>query len=402
MERDNHMRILSVTLNYTDEWGGTTQSVRNFSDALGADVLSFTFESLIPKARHGVNITHIPVPETFLGRHYSLPRLHDLRQARKLASGYDVVFCHMLFRHHNDWVARLGKPYFIVPHGALDPYVFTYRRLEKELWLQTVAGRFFRRAEAVIFATRREQKKAFRGIGSDKGRVIFWPVCGSGHKDFGREELRLRLGIAKGEKMLLFLGRLHEVKRPLETIEAFTMAAQADTHLVIVGPEEQYSIRDLQAAAEQCGARNVHVEGPAFGDEKWTYLSAADGYISLSAKENFSYSAAEAMYAGLPTILSLGNDLAYELSSEECCWRLQTNDREEAAQAIRAFATSTPEVLRQMGERGRRWVQKNASFENFRRQLRELVFSAADRKGPSSTNGDNCKVKKDTRQGYRL
>ena len=97
------------------------------------------------------------------------------QQAAELARNYDVIVCHMLFRYHNDWATRLGIPYFVVPHGSLDPYVFSYRRLQKELWMLACGTRFFR-AEGVIFATQRESQKVFRGIGSDKAHVINWPV----------------------------------------------------------------------------------------------------------------------------------------------------------------------------------------------------------------------------------
>jgi glycosyltransferase involved in cell wall biosynthesis len=373
------LRILCVTLNYARTSGGTTVSVANFSDALGADVLSFTSEPLLADALHGPNIRHIPVPDSVAGRLYGCARSRDLRQATELARGYDMVFCHMLFRSHNDWVAQMGMPYFIVPHGSLDPYVFTYRRLRKELWLRTAGARFFRRAEAVIFATRREQQRAFRGTGRDKSTVITWPVTGSSAPRPCRDEVRRSLGATEDDRVLLSVGRLHSMKRPLETIEAFAAASQEHMHLVIVGPEEQYSACELQTAAARCRARNVHVTGPIFGDAKWAMYSAADGYISLSARENFGYTAAEAMCEGLPLILSPGNNLGYELANESCGWLLGTETREDAARAIREFGRSSPEALRQMGERAKRWVQANASFDSFKSRLCGLVAAVGTR-----------------------
>ena len=243
------MRTLCVTLNYADVWGGTTVSVANFAHALDADIISFTFESLISTARHGAGIVHVPVPDSLAGRRYSCPRQRELQQAAELARNYDVIVCHMLFRYHNDWTTRLGIPYFVVPHGSLDPYVFSYRRLQKELWMLACGTRFFRRAEGVIFATQRESQKVFRGIGSDKAHVINWPVEDGAGKGPSRDEVRDRLGISKDDKMLLAFGRLHASKRPKETIEAFSLAAQEGVHLVIVGPEEQYSARELQSFA---------------------------------------------------------------------------------------------------------------------------------------------------------
>jgi glycosyltransferase involved in cell wall biosynthesis len=376
------MRVLCVTLNYADVWGGTTVSVGNFSHALDADILSFTFESLIPIARHGTRIIHIPVPDSLIGRLYSRPRAEHLRQATELARKYDVIVCHMLFRYHNAWVTGLGKPYCIVPHGSLDPYVFTYRRLQKELWLLTTGSRYFRSAESVVFATERERQKSFRGLGSDKANVINWGVNVSAGKSKGESRLSVRkqLGIAKNEKMLLSIGRLHSMKRLMEMIEAFAMASQKRLHLVIAGPEEQYSINELQVFATRCGALNIHIIGPVFGDEKWGLYRAADGYISVSKRENFGYSLAEAMTMGLPSILSSGNDLAYEFHDERCFWMLGADTKEDVARAIRTFACSKSSVLKHMGERGRRWVIKNATSDLFRTKIRKLVFSMNSKK----------------------
>jgi glycosyltransferase involved in cell wall biosynthesis len=360
-------------LNYADTSGGTTKSVSNFATATGADILSFTLESLIPSARHGKGVTHIPLPDSLAGRLYGFPVWHQIRRATQLARSYDVIICHMLFRFHNEWVTRLGIPYFIVPHGSLDPYVFGYRRLRKEIWLSTIGARTFQRAEAVIFATQREQQKAFRGIGSDKAKVICWPVPGDVGEGLDRAEVRRRLGIAENDKVVLFMGRLHSMKRPVETIETFAQADQRGMHLVIVGPEEQYTVRELQSAVTKCGTRNVHIQGPVFGDAKWDLYRAADCYISLSARENYGYTVAEAMSAGLPVILSPGNDLGHELVGQECGWMLGTDEREEAVHAIRSFGDLNPEALKRMGERGKRWITANASFDRFQSQLLELI-----------------------------
>jgi glycosyltransferase involved in cell wall biosynthesis len=369
------MKILCVTLNHTNVWGGTTTTVADFTRALDADILSFTSESLIHAARHGKGIHHIPVPDSFLARKYLRPQADQLRLATEFARGYDLLICHMLFRYHNDWVTRMGKPYYIVPHGALDSWVFTYRRLQKELWLRLVGKRYFRGAEAVIFATRREQQKAFRGMGSDKARIISWAATEVPDQGPSRVDVREQLGIRENEKMLLSIGRLHSMKRPLETIEAFAQAAEGDMHLVIVGPEEEYSLSELQAAAKRFGARNVHVMGPVFGNTKWGIYRAADAYISLSERENFSHTLAEAMYAGLPAILSPGNDLAHDVVGEECFWLMETNTNEEAVRKIKAFARSDQEDRRQMGERGKRWIMTNAAFDRFRSRLSDLMLT---------------------------
>ena len=105
--------------------------------------------------------------------------------------------------------------------------------------------------------------------------------------------------------------------------------------------------------------------GPIYGDEKNDYLLASDAYISLSSKENFGYTTAEALSAGLPVILSPGNDLADELNALECGWMLRDNLPESAASAISEFSSMSMDRLEEMGQRGRCWALANLDFDKF-------------------------------------
>ena len=69
--------------------------------------------------------------------------------------------------------------------------------------------------------------------------------------------------------------------------------------------------------------------GPVYGDSKYHYLFASDAYVSLSQRENFNHTAAESLSAGLPVILSPGNDLAGEIRDEGCSWSLNDVSRIE-------------------------------------------------------------------------
>jgi len=373
------MRVLNVTLDFMDAAGGTTLAVADFADALNADVLSFTAESRLTEARHGTGITHIPVPESLSGRWYGRPRPADRKAALKLARSYDVLVCHQLYRYHAGFCLQTGKPYFIVPHGSLDPYVFTYRRLLKEIWLNAIGNRFFHHAEAVVFATGREQEKAFRGIGTDHAKVINWAVEEATGRGPCRAETRASLGIPDDARVLLFIGRLHSMKRPQETIEAFARAAAKNLHLVMAGPEDQFTVKELRAVAERCGVKNIRILGPVYGDAKWGLFRAADGYISLSIRENFGYTMAEAMSHGLPMILSSGNDLGYEVKEQNCSWMLSGETQEEAVIAIRQFAEESQNRLLEMGGRGKCWIMKHATFPRFRQSLQDLILTPRER-----------------------
>jgi len=370
------MNVVSVTLDYADSSGGSTESVRQFAAALGGPTISFTSATLLDRCVRAPGVFHVPV--TGAGAFYGMPDRVSLRAAEEQLRGAAFLFCHLLFRYHCDWVrglaARYGIPYCVVPHGALDPWVFTYRSLRKRAWMASLGRRLFDRSAGVLFATSREREKAAPWVDSRRSWVVNWPVpyCQVDDPQGARRRVRAELGIAPTDRVLLFLGRLHSMKRPKETIAAFTRAATPSSHLIVAGPDGEYSAPDL------AGVRNVHVIGPVYGTAKWELYHAADAFVNLSARENFGYTVAEALAAGLPVILSPGNDLRGELDRLRCGCLLATDSPEEAAAAMQTVLSAPPDMLRAMGARGRAWALAHISPERFRGQLMNVVEEALD------------------------
>jgi glycosyltransferase involved in cell wall biosynthesis len=368
------MKTVNVTLDYAAVTGGSAESVRQFENVPGAAAISFTSAELLPQAIRAPNVVHIPVQGAGFARVYARPDASGLLGAEDLLRNADLIFCHKLFRFHNDWVRRtawrLDIPYCVIPHGSLDPYVFTYRRLRKALWMKSLGRRFFAESAGFLFATEREKEKALARVPGHRAWVIHWPVpqppSGAGCE---RERMRDRLGVAADEKVLLFLGRLHSMKRPLETIAALAKAAVSGVRLLMVGPADEYSQAEVEEFAMRNGAANVQVFGPAYGREKWELYRAADAFINLSARENFGFTVVEALATGLPVLLSPGNDLAGDLREERCGWFLEGDEDEAAVEAIRGFAAATPEALRAMGARGQAWAACHTGMERFTSSL---------------------------------
>jgi glycosyltransferase involved in cell wall biosynthesis len=368
-----------VTLNYADAVGGTTESVRQFAAALGGVTISFTSASLLNRCVQAPNVIHVPVPDTGIGRFYGRPGAAACQRAEEILQNADFIFCHMLFRFHNDWVRRIAGrknvPYCVIPHGSLDPYVFTYRRLRKTLWMNSLGKKCFDGAAGFVFATQREQEKAAPHTGNRRSWVINWPVP---HPQLSapeaqRTNTRARLGIAPDERVLLFVGRLHSMKRPLETIASFGQSNVGRAHLVIAGPGDEYTVTEIERFAQGRGVQNVHVTGPLYGQAKWDLYHAADGFINLSARENFGFTVAEALAAGLPVILSPGNDLIADIRRESCGWFLEDDTESAASRAIGSFLSAPPDHLHDMGSRGRTWARANASMDRFQARLRGLM-----------------------------
>ncbi len=92
----------------------------------------------------------------------------------------DLVLIHGLFYQAAIRTARYCAghkiPYIVVSHGSLDPYVFTYRRMRKQLWTTLYRRALFTRSAAVLFSTAEEARKAAQWTTGGHVEIIPWPV----------------------------------------------------------------------------------------------------------------------------------------------------------------------------------------------------------------------------------
>lgn len=103
-------------------------------------------------------------------------------------------------------------------------------------------------------------------------------------------------------KILLYIGRIDEVKRIDYIINIFQAISAHDPslQLLLVGGGPQFNLISLIAAHN----KNIHVLGNIDRKLLELFYSAADAFISLSRYEGLSMTLLEASHYGLPLILS--------------------------------------------------------------------------------------------------
>jgi len=379
------MNAWDVCLTHDPVYGGIHRSVCNFARALDARILSFD-DGRADRSTHRDERPTVRIaarPRLWnRGCHVVTPAMRA--EAAEHVAGADLLVVHSLFRGHAPWAARWarahGRPYWSAPDGCLDPWALRRHAAAKRLWLARYGREFFTGA-TTIFATTREQQKAAAVLQNGRSVVIHWPVPLPAIDDgaAGRALFRAAHGIPEAARVLLFVGRLHPMKRPLETVEAFVRAGAADAHLVVVGKEEGVTQTQLEASVPAAARGRVHVVGPLAGAGLAAAFQASDGFVSLSHRENFGYSFAEALAYGLPAIVSAGHDLAHELVGPRggfsCGWLLDGDVAGRAIDAIREWAATPPARLAALGAAGRAWGGEQLAFERFRDQLRMLAGS---------------------------
>jgi glycosyltransferase involved in cell wall biosynthesis len=206
-----------------------------------------------------------------------------------------------------------GVPYFLFPHGMLDPYfrrAFPSKHLQKTACWLAAERRVVRDAQAVLFTCEEERLRA---------RRTFWPYCcrervvglgvarPSGDPDREKREFLASFPQLAGKRLALFLARLHPKKGCDLLIRAFARVAAADPllYLVMAGPDECGWRADLENLASQLAVSSrVVFAGPLYGNLKRGALRAADVLALPSHTENFGISVVEAMACGVPVLIS--------------------------------------------------------------------------------------------------
>jgi glycosyltransferase involved in cell wall biosynthesis len=280
------------------------------------------------------------------------------RWLRAQADDYEAVFVHGLWQWQGAGTMQAlrgtATPYFLFPHGMLDPWfreAFPWRHLRKLGYWKLAEHRVVREAAGIVFASKEEQR-----LGRDSFRP--WaPRCeavvslGTTAPPRSAEQLRglfhARFPHLRGERILLFLGRLHEKKGCDLLIDAFRRAAPP-LHLVFAGPCADPGLEaDLHSRAE--GLR-VTFTGPLYGDDKWAALAAAEVFILPSHQENFGVAVAEALASGVPVLLSRRVNIWREIV-EDGAGFAEPDDCEGTARLLERWQTADPAAMRLAAQR---------------------------------------------------
>ena len=230
---------------------------------------------------------------------------------RRAMPEFDAVISHGLWQFHNLAVWRAARaastPYFVFPHGMLDPWFrrrYPLRHFKKLLYWKCVESRVLRDAAAVIFTSDEERRLAHCDFKFDGGRDATLSIGTAGPPPDAERQQRAffeKYPHLSGRRLLLFLGRLHEKKGCDLLIKAF--AGHGGFHLVIAGPcADAGYLRELETLGARAGG--VTFTGALADDLKWGALRAAEAFVLPSHQENFGVAIVEALACGTPVLIS--------------------------------------------------------------------------------------------------
>ena len=339
------MKILHLIDSLDPLEGGKVECVRQIGaemSAMGhgvevavcADIASAPWIKAFPMTVHALG------PGT--GKYAYSPRFREWLMSN--GSHYDCFVVNGLWQYQGYCGSRvaihLGIPYYVYPHGMLDPWSRRANPLKylKKVAYWMAAERFtLKNAAGLVFTSEDECRLAPRYFPRSRWRSI---VVGHGVSEPPRVEksaitsFRIKYSIPGDRPIWLFLSRVHP-KKGIENLLAVLprLMKKANAPFVLIaGAGDANYVEQLKAKTAALGLEgSVIWTGPLYGDEKWAAFGCAELFILPSHQENFGIVIAEALSMGLPVCTTRQVNIWREI--DRCGAGLICSDTETDLQA---------------------------------------------------------------------
>jgi glycosyltransferase involved in cell wall biosynthesis len=186
---------------------------------------------------------------------------------------------------------------------------------------------------------------------------------------------------------MLFLGRLHPIKGIECLLKACSnLSARVDLRwrLSIAGGGDAAYVAQIRQQISSLGLQErVSMIGPVTGEGKQKLFEDSDLVIVPSHSESFGLVVAEALAHGVPVIASKGTP--WSGLERKGCGLWVDNDPEALANAIRKISAMP---LRDMGLRGRDWMQREFTWDSIAKRMLDLYRAIAPTTRFVSANAD--------------
>lgn len=387
------MKLLCVSSSYWPafQYGGPIAAVHGLNKSLvkkGVDVTVYTtntgLNGKVPTncevSVDGVKVRYFNFVKSldFLGDTGWQFSLKMLKTLQKHLKDFDIVHIVGLWNfpvgiasYYSD---KLKKPYVISPHGALRKYALSKRGWKKKPYYFLFTKRNLANAMAIHYFTKFEMKSSHQALGFKNDTAIV--PNGIDLEDFdnlpSKQKIIERYPVLKDKVVILFLGRIHWIKGIdiLSKVFASIARDREKLHLLIVGNDESgYESMVRQWIQEEGVEKQTTFTGILKGQEKLEALTGSDIFVLPSYSEGFSMAILEAMACRLPVVIS--KQCHFPEVAKSNAGIIVDSTQEELALALRKLL-DFPELRKQMGENGRRIVEKKYTWDKVAEQMIEV------------------------------
>jgi len=226
---------------------------------------------------------------------------------KKNIKNFDVIHIHdfrsfmSMIIHH--YAKKNGIPYIIHPHGSV-PAVGKkkLKMLFDKFW-----GKKILDDSARVIAGSNAESKQFIERGVEKNRIEIIPnaINISQFENIPKGMFRRKYGIKESDKIILYLGRINQVKGVDFLLNSFReLRAQYDNlKLVLIGPDSGF-LSKVRTQMSEMGEDKIVYTGFVPEKIKLEAYADADIYVLPSIYDNFPITVLEALASALPVIVT--------------------------------------------------------------------------------------------------
>ena len=373
------MRIAHVLSHVTAVHAGVPIATRKLGRALvrlGVDVSFWTTgdpEEAAALEDAGID-PHVFRREWPQGWRYS-PKL--TRELDLQIKDIDIVHIHEVWDFPQLTAARMAikhkTPYIWAPRASLEPWRIRYKGWKKRLYLWLFGNNILHHA-ACMHAVSAAETEGFRQLGFRGSSVVV-------NNGIDPGEFALLPGTAAAEQLwpgimnkrvVLFLSRISPEKGIDQLILAWEALSKndryAETLLVLAGPDDRGYKRQVEDTLKMLGVSDrVLLTGMVSGKDKLALISRADIYVLPSYSEGFSNSILENLAAAKPVLITPGCNFPEVVAAgaglcvEPSC--------DQLIGGLEHLLNMSDDELEAMGQRGRRMILDNYTWETAARKL---------------------------------
>ncbi|OGO20956.1 MAG: hypothetical protein A2Z15_02870 [Chloroflexi bacterium RBG_16_50_11] len=229
---------------------------------------------------------------------------------RKDLKSFDIVHLNEfrtlqnLMAHH--YAMKYEVPYVVQTRGSL---INVAAKQGLKSLFDAIGGRTLLRDASRLIALAPLEVEQYKSYGVEAGKIDIIPngIDLSEYDNLPpRGGFRQKHGIGEEQKVILFLGRLHQTKGIDLLINAFAGLAKdlSDARLVVAGPDDGYLPALKNLTAELKLEEKVIFTGPVYGEQKLAAYVDADVYALTSSFEAFGISILESLACGTPVVVT--------------------------------------------------------------------------------------------------
>ncbi len=243
----------------------------------------------------------------------SMPMLKELKKEIKKSEAEDyklIIHIHEIHNLHGLLIATLFKKQKIIVqhHGGSWPLkhlkqtkrykLFFPLFILAQIWENSVLHNV-----SCFYALSEDEMNYLKRVApNSKIKFQTMGIDDEYFKKVDKKTARKKLGLPLNKKILIYIGRINDIKGIGFLLEAMNKLKKEDILLKIIGfgPQED----KFKKYVQENDLKNVEFLGGVFGEKKLLYLSAVDVFVLPSSKEGAPVTVMEALARNLPVVIT--------------------------------------------------------------------------------------------------